>query len=296
MNRYLFLMVCTLLSCGISSAQKSTNLKPKWVGNTPKSTSKDFYFVEVFSDAASSLDAARTAVKQNIASNVERTDKVSVTEVFEDHSKQYYSNGNVSFNGQDSYQLNLSVEGSARPITSRRIDEYWETAERGGNNRFVYHALYAIERQGVHADFSGIRATSSYGVHGLWRSAIVPGWGQLYKGSTLKGGLIMGGTAALIGATIYTDCMRADYSRKINKTHSAENKRTYATRRDNFAMGRNICLGTLGALYIYNLIDAIVAPGARRIVVHELSGGQKYALLPTVTDEGAPALSFAMTF
>lgn len=280
----------------IATAQKSTNLRPKWVGNTPN-PKIEYYFVEVHSDATSSLQGARVSVKQEIASNVERVDKVSVSEIFEDKSVQTYdSDFDVTMNSTDSYQLYLKVDGEARPIKSRRIDEYWEVVERGGANVLDYHALYAVERNGATADFSGISSVSSYGGHGLWRSAIVPGWGQLYKGSTVKGSLILGGTALLIGGAIYTDIMRTDYANKIKKTHSADNKRAYATRRDNFAMGRNICLGALGALYVYNLIDAIVAPGARRVLVHERSGGKSYSLLPSVTSEGTPAVAFAMTF
>lgn len=291
-------MFFILLGCSISSvAQKNNAIKPKWVGNTPVSSKAGYYFIPVHSDVSRSLDAARAAVKQEIASNVERTDKVTVYEVFDDNSVQKYDqNGNVTMNSTDSYQLNLKVEGSARPIKSRRIDEYWETVDRGGQTVLDYYALYAVERNGMNADFSGISSVSSYGAHGLWRSAIIPGWGQFYKGSTLKGSLILGGTAVLVGATIYTDCMRADYAKKILKTHITENKRVYATRRDNFAMGRNICIGALGALYIYNIVDAIVAPGARHIVINKNAKGAGYALLPSITTEGCPALYAEFSF
>ncbi len=290
--------MCTLLSfCFLAEAQKSANLRPKWVGNVPKISEGDFYFIEVQSDASTTLPGARISVKQEIASNVERTDKVSVTEIFEDKSvQQYDSNSNPILSSSDSYQLKLNVEGSAVPIKTRRIDEYWESVERGGMTLLDYHALYAVERKGGNADFSDISSVSSYGVHGLWRSAIVPGWGQLYKGSTLKGGLIMGGSVALIGGIIYTETMRQDYMNKIKNTHSSELIRKYKTRADNFALSRNICIGGLAALYVYNIVDAIVAPGARRILVRKNGRGAGYALSPGLSADGSPAVMAQITF
>ncbi len=299
MRSRIALLFCTLLGCCvIAAAQKSSNLRPKWVGNTPKSPDTEYYFIEVHSDASASLPAARAAVKQEIASNVERTDKVSVSEIFEDKSVQNYDrNSNASMRSSDSYQLQLNVEGSSRPIKTRRIDEYWETTERGGIPVLEYHALYAVERNGASADFSNISTVSSYGALGLWRSAIVPGWGQFYKGSYLKGGLILGGTVGLLGGIIYTENQRSDYVRKISKTHDVNIKKAYATKRDHFATGRNVCIGAAAALYVYNLIDAIVAPGARRVITsNRTNRSWSYIVAPTVMNDGSLALTTAITF
>lgn len=297
MRQTFFICICMLMGCCCYAiAQKSTGLRPKWVGNTPNSNDNAYYFIEVYSDASISLNAARASVKQEIASNVERTDKVSVNEIFEDNSTQLYDGDKVSMQSHDSYQLKLNVEGTARPITSRRIDEYWKPVQRGGTTVLDYHALYAVERNGIIADFSNISTVSSYGVHGLWRSAIVPGWGQLYKGSNLKGGLILGGTIALVGGIIFTENQRMDYINKIAKTHDANNRRTYTTKSDHFATGRNICISALAALYVYNLIDAVVAPGARRVVIKKSQKGKSYTFSPAITLEGNPVMTALVDF
>lgn len=297
MKPLLFVLLLLWGTGTASFAQKTSKLRPKWVNNPPGALDKSFYFVEVHSDASSSLPGARASVLQELTANVERTDKVSVHEVFEDNSTQQYDSDKTTFKSTDSYQLKLEVEGSARPICSRRIDEYWTYTQRGGSPVLDYHALYAVERNGKNADFSSISVTTSYAAHGLWRSAIVPGWGQFYKGSMLKGGLVLGGTVALTAGIIYTNSMRSDYADKILKTHNAENKRTYANKRDNYTTGRNICIGGLAALYVYNIVDAIVAPGARRIIVHQSRDGKRnYSFLPTVLGDGSPGLATAMTF
>lgn len=150
-----------------SSAQNSSPLKPQWVGNVPCNYASDFYFVEVHSDMGSSLSGARTSVMQELSAGVERTDKVSVREIYEDSSTQQYSSDRIHGYSSDFYQLELQVDGESQPIRSRRIDEYWKTSFRGGSKIYEYYALYAVERQGHHADFSIISTTSSYGARGL---------------------------------------------------------------------------------------------------------------------------------
>ena len=161
---YRIFRVLTLLFIGSaiqSSAQNSSALKPQWIGNVPRNHS-GFYFVEVHSDIASSLSGARTSIMQELSAGVERTDKVSVREIYEDSSTQQYSSDRMHGYSSDFYQLELQVDGESQPIRSRRIDEYWKTSFRGGSKIYDYYALYAVERQGHHADFSIISTTSSW--------------------------------------------------------------------------------------------------------------------------------------
>ncbi|MCH5328998.1 MAG: hypothetical protein J1E02_08245 [Coprobacter sp.] len=145
--------------------------------------------------------------------------------------------------------------------------------------------------------YDDVELTTSYmSDPATWGLALIPGAAQFHKGSYLKGGLILGGTVVLVGGIIFTENQRSDYVGKIAKTHNANIKRAYATKRDHFATGRNICIGAGAALYVYNLIDAIVAPGARRVIVKQRPNGNKYALLPTVTEEGAPGITALVTF
>ena len=249
--------------------------KPKWMGNVPQGTRK-FYFVEARTDASSSLDGARTSSLKELASGVERTDAVKINEVFTDQSTQKYSNGKVNVQGVDTYNLELQVVGEAEPIHSRRVDEYWRTVKRGGIPVLEYTALYAVERSGQKADFSGIKVGSSYGLGTMWRSCLVPGWGQIYKGHTVKGALMMGGTAALAGGIIVTEHTRADYIRFAKNTHDVNFIKTYQRKAGHYAMARNVCIGAVAALYVWNVVDALATPGAHYITVTDSGVGLSY--------------------
>ena len=150
------------------------------------------------------------------------------------------------------------------------------------------------------AIYDDIELTTQYGANGLWRSVIIPGWGQFHKGSYLKGGLVLGGTALLAGRIVATESIKSDYIRRIGETHSADMKRMYAKKADTFSTTRNVLIGALGALYVYNLIDAIAAPGARRVIVkkNNPSGSSMiaYNIYPTSPDRMSVGMAFNITF
>ena len=94
----------------------------------------------------------------------------------------------------------------------------------------------------------------------------------------------------LAGAVIATESLRASYRKKMREQPRFFQK--YNTKADNWANARNVCIGAMAAVYAYNLIDAIVAPGARRTVVRR-------APLPVVAPvayEGGGGIGLALFF
>ena len=181
-RRILILCLALLCSASFAGAQVWRTAKPRWVGNVPRTEYSTFYFVEVSSDMATSLEGARSSALKQLSANVERTDNISVTEIYVDKSRQRYSSSTgVRGDGSDSYTFELRSEGMSEPIHSRRIDEYWVSSQRGGVNVLDYRAVYAVERKGQQADFSAIGVTNRYGVSGLLRSAVIPGWGRVRR-------------------------------------------------------------------------------------------------------------------
>lgn len=286
-----------LIAFAGASAQKmaSDNVKPQWVHKTPTPTNSTFKYT-VITSAASSLDAAREKCLAELMSSSGLSQGVIITSDYKSKEKltQQWINGRLSEVVDYDAETVTSAKSKENEIFVENIDEYW-TKDNNGN--YYLTKLYAISELDRRPLFDNVELTTKYGLSGLWRSAIVPGWGQFYKGSNLKGGLILGGTVGLIAGIIYTDSQRSNYVNKIGKTHDADIKKAYATKRDHFTTGRNICIGALAALYIYNLIDAVVAPGARRAVVTKRDySSVSYMIAPTFTEEGNPALAACITF
>lgn len=292
---YPILLMLFLSFSGKALAQytKSEKIKPQWLHKQPQPSNSTFIY-ETDHAIGISLDDARAKSLNGLiaASGFE-----SGVLVLSDYKSQIvdskvFSNGKLSDYQVDKFESNSHIKGNEVQLHVKSIAEYW-TRDMDGTIHLT--TLYAKSLNGT-PKFDDVELTTKYGTQGLWRSAIVPGWGQFYKGSTLKGGLILGGTVALVGGIIFTENQRMDYVNKIAKTHDAEIKRSYATKRDHFATGRNICIGAVTALYVYNLVDAVVAPGARRVVVNQRPNGSGYAILPSITEDGNPVMTASITF
>ena len=291
--KILMLTGILVMSVASASAQKSDALKPRWLHSVIEPKNSTFVYDVVLSDAKSLKEARDLALSGLLTQAGLEGGQTVQTSVQSSATEQHrFSNNRTDKNAEETITIRTSIEGKPVELKARKLDEYWE---RNTDGLYHLNTLYQRSVVNVTPQFDNVKLTTQYGVHGLWRSAIVPGWGQLYKGSTVKGGIIMGGTVACIGAIIATDCIRNSYNSKIFKTHDVALRNFYADKRSNFAMGRNISIGALCAIYIYNLVDAVVAPGAKRIVY----AGNKdfaYSWSPAVTDDMGIGLSASLTF
>ena len=151
--------------------------------------------------------------------------------------------------------------GKQIKITCRAIDEYWECRDV----RYEMHVLYAVSN-GMSPDGSygdDIKVTAKYPGAGFL--SLIPSAGQFYKGDNLKGGIILGAEILAAGGVLLCENTRSSYVKKMYEQpkYAAE----YNSLADTWETGRNICIGAAAAIYVYNLIDAFTAKGARRVVV-----------------------------
>jgi hypothetical protein len=118
--------------------------------------------------------------------------------------------------------------------------------------------------QNVFAYFLVISQTAAKnGVAGVL--SIVPGVGQFYKGSTFKGTLFLGLTAAAVTGVIVSESTRSSYANKA--IEQPKYKKDYSTKADNWETTRNICIGVGGAIWVWNIIDAFTTKSAKRKIV-----------------------------
>lgn len=267
-----------------SQEHSSERPKPQWLHKLPKPTNPSFMY-ETVSASASTLDEAREkCLVELIAGSGLRNGIVAISSnQSSEQLSQVWQNGKLSEKTAYDSKTTTYTHYEAVRLHVEEVAEYW-TRNRSGD--FFLTKLYAKSELGTEPLFDNLELTTRYGARGLWRSAIIPGWGQFYKGAYLKGGIILGGCALLVGGSVFLDNQRSDYARKIARTHNQELINSYSTQRDHFAAARNVCIGAAVALYVYNLIDAIAAPGARRIVVTKRPPID-YTLSPVVNIDGS---------
>lgn len=263
--RILSLLCCVavLMCCHTTlyAKEKSDKLKPKWVTHAlPESKSGTYFFVKSMGMGAT-LAGAKQQAFVSMAQMLEQERGLTVNtsvQVMEKITQNQYEH-----NAEYTQEIEMEVieKGHQLKIVCREIDQYWIYDD----GKYEVHVLYTVadkNRYGGSYD-DKITLTSKYGAAGLL--SVIPSVGQFYKGSYVKGGLILGGEIIAAGGIILCENTRASYIKKMHEQpkYAAE----YNSLADSWETGRNICIGVAAAIYVYNLIDALVTPGARRVKV-----------------------------
>ena len=279
-------MAVLMAVCPAAAADRSDNMKPRWVTSalpTPKSPGYIFISSQ---GTGKSLEEARQMALVNLTSKLEHERGLVVSSTVR---VEKTSERNSAPRKNSQFTLEASERGKQIDLVCRVVDEYWE---RKHGTYFVTE-LFTVNdssRPGQGSYSDNIKLTTSYGAAPVFYS-LIPGVGQFYKGSNVKGGLILGGTAVGAAAIIMTENQRAIYAKKM-KEHP-EHIDFYRNKKANWELGRNIAIGATAALYVYNLIDAAVAPGRRRVNVNKRN--YSYSLVPIVYEDGV-GMSFALNF
>ena len=260
--------------------------KPKWVGNTPQELNYTYKFVEVVSHG-SGLDGARVSAIGQLADNEQLQDGIRVyrkTKETETIDKRRINNGPLQKTKDQHIVVETTIDGEKYNLQANRIDEW------GGykNGTYELHTLYQVATC-EDPVFDRTYLTTNYGATPVVMS-IVPGLGQWYKGSKVKGICMFGATAAAVAGIII--CNNEANTAEKNIKLEPKYAKHYEDKKSNWETGRNISIGAAAAIWIYNMIDAAVAKGARRVEVKP-AGRSYVSLTPALnTDYAGFSLSY----
>ena len=266
MNKNWFLGVfCVLafISCSTCSfaVSKSDKLKPKWVTQTlPESKSGTYIFVSSHGQGSSLVSAKQQAfVAMSQKLEVERGLVVNTSIQIKEQMSQTQSFTESEYSQE--ITLDVTENGHKLKIVCREIDDYWVKS----HGKYEVDVLYTVANTNMYGGSfdDEITVTSKYGAAGFM--SLIPSVGQFYKGSAPKGSMILASEVAAIVGLLVCESTRASYVKKMieQPKHASE----YNSLADTWETGRNICIGAATAIYVYNLIDAFFAPGAKRIMV-----------------------------
>lgn len=260
--------------------------RPAWLANkTPEPTNATFYY-QIAEGQHAHLDEAKASSLINLSTYIKRTNNIDART----DARIEVNNSHAGNSETESYQFTYTVQGEELNFTSHKMDEYWEyITYPDGERKYLCYTLFAVANQVGKSNFDRLTFSRKYGARGFVRSLIVPGWGQMYKGSAVKGGCILGGEVLLIGGIIVAENLRSSYIKKMRE--NPKHLQTYNTKADNWSNIRNVCIGGAAALYVYNLIDALVANGRKRSMTQK----PHFALSPT-TDSDCNGISLAFKF
>lgn len=257
MKKYILIIILSLTSLITADAQnRADKLKPQWLRQVPRSMNADVKFVTTdvyapYGSVSYADEMGRLTV--NLPGEWQVSTSLANVQVSDRNISTRRSSGSMRQTGT------IETEANGSPVTLNclRVDEF-----RKGNRVW---ALYQVGR-GADTQFQDCYVTEKYGATGLFLS-LIPGCGQFYKGDTTKGILFLGGCAVGAGASAFVLMQRNNVIKQINQTHDINVIRQLDARQKNMGVAGGICLGATAAIYIWNLIDGALAPGARRVVL-----------------------------
>lgn len=288
MNRrilFILLMILTTACCCFAD-DKSDKMKPRWATSSLPSPKSPGYIFISSQGSGNSLEEARQMAMVNLTSKLEHERGLSISSSLRIEKSANRLSGTSK---NSDFTLEANENGKQINLICRVIDEYWERK----HGTYFVSQLFTVNdltRNGAGSNNDNIRLTTSYGAAPVFYS-LIPGVGQFVKGSNLKGGLILGGTAVGAAAIILCENQRADYAKKMKEY--PQHIDFYRNKKSDWEIGRNVAIGVTAALYLYNLIDAAVAPGRRRVVVSKRSFD--YAVYPVAYSDGI-GMTFALSF
>lgn len=285
-------MMMLILVCVSTFAQSYTELRPSWAEYIPTISEDANYFLSWgVGEGNNETEANNAAWADALRKSLHELGVVGITEQDINAIAHNGIDGVVKFN-----RMKRRIVASTEPIYI-------------SDNRLKVYVLIQVQRN-VHGtdDFYSLsvrkykdkafdRMMKNYnarftGDYPFSARVFVPGMAQLYKGSTSKGLFFIIGEIACVGGLVTTECLRASYDSKIKSTQNVEQMKSYINSRDNCENIRNGFIVGAAALYVWNVIDGIVAKGKKRGVI---LGDSQLKFAPYVAPQNS-GIAFAINF
>ena len=248
--------------------------RPSWIDVLPKPTNTTYYYVHAKGSGRTDTEANKAAMNDLNRQILDYLGPAMETKV-ED-------------NGETIYQI---INGEQYRIQRKQVCDWSETAS---DSRTIQHYLFQVAARGNQEPIFDNYNCYPITLDGIavLKSALLPGLGQFHKGQNAKGVGFLAGEVVSVTGIVVAQSMRHTYINKMNSTNNANLKKAYADRANVCTTVRNISIGAAAAVYVWNVLDAIISKNNR---YHSLSYGGPMNLYPVVTDESV-ALSLSINF
>ena len=239
------ILVLFLLFTGMSSLYAQTI--PQWVMTTPKPANDTYLYIVERGVGYTEMEARNRAMGLVYRSTVERLSLA------------------IDLSSINSAITNGSNYGEISEAMNMPVNKVCEHIQREGNHYVVY-VLCQVARYGNMAYYftpftqCNQLAKSQYIGH-----SFVPGLAQIKKGSVGKGTAFILSEVVLVGGVVAAECLQRYYARQISMTHHTALQQKYAQYANICNITRNVCIGGVAAVYVWNVIDGIVAKGNTQI-------------------------------
>lgn len=182
-------------------------------------------------------------------------------------------------------------------VVAKLIDQYAKfTDEMLNAYEFEFYYLFAVSLANTYPQYDEFINYTTSKTKAVALS-VIPGMGQLYKGHTIKGCLILGSEAVFAAAAVIFEKKRIECKNEVGKFDEISGPGlwdSWHSKSRTWGTWRNGAIGCAAAIYIYNFIDAARSPGRGNFKVVKLMK-QHLALSPYI-DPDFTGFSMKVTF
>jgi len=234
---------------------QSASNKPIWTIEPP--SGKYYIYYTGVGSSPNSLSGAKEQAIANVLSEIIMEGKITA----DSRIRTFHEQSNQGIVSEVSREIQQT--GTATAIEGlRKEEEYWQTIKTPSGILYQYWILMKIPK----SEFAGLdlNIDQNYGFAPVWRSTMVPGWGQFYKGESKKGWRFLISETALVSSFFISNYFSQNYSQKAESERDYDRRKFY-----NDWSNRSYTIGTVsgilaGVIYCYNVFDAISTKGAKR--------------------------------
>ena len=285
-------MIAFMLMCVNVFSQSYTEMRPSWTKYTPSVPTGANYFVNWgVGEGRSETEAINAAWADALQKSLHELGVVGITQQDINVVANRGINAVVKFN-----RMKRRVIASTEPVyvDSQRMKVYiLIQVQRNVNGVDDFYSLDVTRYRDKGFDKTMKDYNAQLTGHYPFSARVfVPGMAQLHKGSTEKGLFFIMGEIACVGGLVTSECLRASYDSKIKSTQNVDQMKSYINSRDNCENFRNGFIVGAAALYVWNVIDGIVAKGKKRGIT---MGDATLRFAPYVAPRNS-GVAFALNF
>jgi hypothetical protein len=241
----------------LAQSNKSRPDKLPWVDGMFPAKKGAFEYRVAQGEGATLSDARKDAFSgllNDLGNQFGKTTINSQT-IAEIKSSLNYTPGSEKYDEDTKTVTTHRIDREGFKVSFTKVSEYYEY----NHGRYLLWELYEVAPE----EFTAVRPeyTTHYGGSALWRSMVIPGWGQFHKKKTGKGILFLATEAVAVSGVAFCEIRRSDNWRKSTETTNINITKEYRNRADSWQLRRNIFIGAAAGMYLWNVLDAALAKG-----------------------------------
>ena len=242
--------------------------KPYWLEEGGLPQSNYFFYYIGYGESESLFEAKKQAV-QSVLQKISDKKGINYTITGESELKGKEKDRDGEFSTDITFSFNTKVTKNGKEIKLPSLQEasdYFLIKDKGTKKAYSCWVLMRVPEKKAYAEKS---IYEPWGAAPIWRAALFPGLGQLYKGNYSKKEKKKGTFLLLTGTTMFAGIISSQvlYNYNHDKAYSTESQSqrdVYLSNRDMWDSARYGFAVGAGIVYLYSLIDATANKKAKK--------------------------------